>query len=50
MSVVVCPVCRDVVHVSCGYIVRHGFTAHSMFQLCAGAGMPYGHVEDSCCN
>lgn len=39
--VVVCPVCREVVHLSCGYIVRHGVRYHSKFNICSGSGTPY---------
>lgn len=47
---VVCPVCRDVVHVSCGFILRHGFRYHLKFQICSGSGMPYVVSCDSCSN
>lgn len=47
--VAVCPVCREVVHVSCGYILRHGSSVHSMFSECAGSGTPYCVSSDSCC-
>lgn len=39
--VVVCPVCRDVVHTSCGYIIRHGPRAHGTVVVCSGSGTPY---------
>lgn len=45
---VVCPICREVVHVSCGYIVRHGYTVHSVFKTCAGSGSSYMSICDSC--
>lgn len=38
--VVVCDVCRDVVHASGGYLVRHGVRHHGIFHLCAGSGRP----------
>lgn len=41
--VITCPVCREAVHVSCGYIVRHG----SKYHVCSGSGERY--VESSCC-
>lgn len=45
-----CPVCRDVVHVSCGYIMRHGVTHFGKFELCSGSGTPYNvSIEDKCC-
>lgn len=47
--VVGCPVCREVVHVSSGYIVRHGARHHGVFSLCSGSGTPYVSV-DTCCS
>jgi len=47
--VVVCPVCRDVVHTSNGYILPHGTTYHGKFSLCAGSRSPYCVNSDSCC-
>lgn len=49
MSVVVCPVCRDVVHVHAGYIIRHGVRHHGVFSLCSGSGTPYC-LSSSCCD
>lgn len=39
--VVVCSVCRDVVHAYSGYIVRHGYRLHGVFHLCSGSGKSY---------
>ena len=36
-----CPVCREVVHVHAGYIVRHGVVHHGVFHACAGSGTAY---------
>lgn len=48
--VVVCSVCREVVHVSCGYILDHGITVHGSFKICAGSGTPYNvGLEEFCC-
>lgn len=48
--VAVCPVCREVVHISAGFILRHGSTVHLSFKECAGSGTPYcSSVTDSCC-
>lgn len=47
--VVVCDVCREVVHVSAGYIVRHGSRTHGVVSVCAGSGRPYAGFLDSCC-
>lgn len=44
--VVVCPVCREVVHVSAGYIVQHGVRSHGVFSMCAGSRQSY--VLDCC--
>ena len=38
MSVAVCPVCREVTHISFGYFVRHGVRDHGKFNICAGSG------------
>lgn len=46
--VVVCPVCRDVVHVTAGYILRHGFKSHGVLNVCAGSGTSYCNSEDCC--
>lgn len=48
MSVAVCPVCREVVHVSVGYILRHGFRVHGYFKECSGSGTPYCDSADCC--
>jgi len=47
--VVVCPQCREVVHVSAGYILRHGSTYHGRFDTCSRSGTPYCSTDD-CCN
>lgn len=47
--VVVCPVCREVVHTSCGYILRHGSKYHGFSAVCAGSGTSYCFT-DSCCS
>lgn len=39
--VVVCHVCRDVVHAHSGYLIRHGVRSHGVFHLCAGSGTSY---------
>lgn len=44
--VVVCPVCRDVVHVSGGYIVIHGSRSHGVFYPCVGSRQSY--IQDCC--
>jgi len=44
--VVVCPVCREVVHVSGGYMMQHGSRYHGVFTLCAGSRTSY--VSDCC--
>lgn len=49
LMVVVCPVCRDVVHTSSGYILRHGAKHHGMFLVCAGSGTIYCCNPDECC-
>lgn len=41
MAVVVCPVCREVVHTTAGYILRHGFKNHGRIMVCSGSGTPY---------
>lgn len=46
--VVVCPVCREVVHTSNGYILLHGTTYHGKFYECAGSNTSYGVNCDSC--
>lgn len=46
---VVCPVCREVVHVSAGYVVRHGVRHHLSFVECSASGTPYLCIEDGCC-
>lgn len=47
--IVSCPVCSESVHVSCGFIVRHGVSHHGVFfKLCSGSGMPFVSI-DSCC-
>lgn len=46
--VVVCPVCREVVHTSGGYILNHGATSHGNVDICAGSGTPYAVKCDSC--
>lgn len=46
MSVVVCPVCRDVVHVYAGYIVVHGSRHHGSFSTCSGSRQSY--IQDCC--
>lgn len=49
--VVTCPVCREVVHVSCGYIVRHGTRDHGVLRsICSGSGSPLHGFVDSCCS
>lgn len=48
MSVVVCPVCRDVVHTSAGYILRHGSNYHGRFSVCSGSGTSYVQPSDCC--
>lgn len=35
--VVVCPVCREVVHTSNGYILPHGSMSHGVPKYCAGS-------------
>lgn len=47
--VVVCPVCREVVHLVCGYIHRHGVKYHGKMDLCAASGTPYGPHAADCC-
>lgn len=49
MVTTVCPICRDVVHVRSGYIVRHGSRIHGIFRPCAGSGSPICMNADSCC-
>lgn len=46
--VISCPVCRDVVHVSQGYILRHGYSHHGLFDLCAGSGTPITSIVECC--
>lgn len=46
--VITCPVCREVVHVSAGYITRHGSRHHGHVNVCSGSGTPYC-VSESCC-
>lgn len=36
--VVVCPVCREVVHTFSGVIVSHGSSRHGVFDVCFGSG------------
>lgn len=47
--VVVCPVCRDVVHEHNGCLVRHGSKYHGEFKECAGSGTPYFCDGDCFC-
>lgn len=44
--VVVCPDCRELVHVSAGYLLRHGSKAHGKLHPCSGSGKPY--AQDCC--
>lgn len=46
--VVVCPVCRDVVHVFGGYILKHGARHHGVFSVCAGSATSYCNTDDCC--
>lgn len=43
-----CPVCREVLHLSGGVIVRHGYSAHGSFVVCSGSGTPISCVLDCC--
>lgn len=43
-----CPVCREVVHTSCGCIVVHGSKSRGFFVVCAGTGSPVSSVLDCC--
>lgn len=46
--VTTCPVCHELVHISCGYIARHGSYSHGLFGTCAGSGQRV--ISDvSCC-
>ena len=46
--VVTCSVCRDVVHTSGGYILRHFIKGHHMPRvICSGSGMS---VVSDCCD
>lgn len=46
--VVPCPVCRDLVHTSSGYIVRHGARHHGVFSPCAGSATAVCSIGDCC--
>lgn len=48
--VVVCSVCREVVHVAAGFILRHGVRRHGAFVACAASGTAYCAIEDGCCS
>lgn len=45
---VICPTCREVVHVFAGYIVRHGARHHLTYDLCIASGTPYSCTIDCC--
>lgn len=47
--VVVCSVCRDVVHVSGIYILPHGARYHGNFVQCAGSNTPIVDISSCCC-
>lgn len=47
---VVCPVCRDVVHIYNGIILLHGVTYHGKFERCSGSLTPYGVVCSTYCS
>lgn len=47
--VVVCPVCRQVVHTTQGVILRHLVKGRSIPGVCSGSGSPVCRA-DSCCN
>lgn len=36
----ICPVCREVVVLHAGFLVRHGARNHDRMDLCAGSGTP----------
>lgn len=44
----VCPVCREVVHLLSGYLARHGVRVHGVLKLCAGSGTAYCSSLDCC--
>lgn len=46
--VITCSVCREVVHVYAGYVVRHGATHNGLFSVCAGSGVPVCGSSDCC--
>lgn len=48
--VVVCPVCREMVHTYNGYILKHGIKYHGKEDLCAGSETPYSLTIEGCCS
>ncbi|WNK12687.1 MAG: hypothetical protein [Microvirus sp.] len=46
--VVVCPVCREVVHLLSGYIAYHGARLHGSIQPCAASGTSYCYSSECC--
>lgn len=48
--VVVCPVCRDVVHTSNGHFLSHGSVSHGAFSMCSGSFSPICTVSSDCCS
>lgn len=46
--VVCCPNCREMVHLSAGFIVSHGARHHGVMDVCAASGTAYVYIEDCC--